>query len=204
MCNIRCLKGKAVLFNNGVILNKKILFDNIGTFKFVYVGRLVRLKNVDKMIHLIKILVENNYDVSFDIIGAGPQETFLKNLTAELSLDKYINFIGYAEDVLSFLYKSHCLLLMSDHEGMPNVILEAMSIGLPIISTDVGAVRYMINDDSYLVDDIDDLYRKAILLINNQDKANVYSALLYSRCQTVFSMEIITEQYRNLYLSVNK
>ena len=78
----------------------------------------------------------NNRNFTLDLVGKGYRENYLKKLVKKLDLVGQVNFHGQVEDTDSFYKASDIFILSSHFEGFPNVILEAMKFGLPVISTD--------------------------------------------------------------------
>jgi glycosyltransferase involved in cell wall biosynthesis len=85
-------------------------------------------------------------NLHFSIVGAGPIKNELENLSEKYGVSKYITFHGSTSDVNKFLENSDIFILPSITEGFPIAILEAMRLGLPIVSTDVAGIPEMIND----------------------------------------------------------
>lgn len=102
-------------------------------FTFITVGRLYKQKNHELLIKAFKIA---NLDAELWIIGDGPLKKQLQELVKALKLDDKVFFLGIQRNIFDYLSKAHCFVLSSIHEGFPNVILEALSCGLPVISTD--------------------------------------------------------------------
>lgn len=119
--------------------------SNLITIAFV--GTLWPPKRVDRIINLARICFENNLNVFFNIFGEGINRRELEELAANQGiLNKNIRFFGRISDPHYAYNSSDILILTSDHEGTPNVILEAMACGLPILSTNVGDVKELIDD----------------------------------------------------------
>ncbi len=100
-------------------------------FTFVTIGRLDSGKN-----H--KILLEAIKDIEADlwIIGEGELKNNLKLIIDNLKLKDRVKLLGRQDNPYKFLDKADCFVFSSNHEGFPNVLLEALACGLPIISTD--------------------------------------------------------------------
>lgn len=85
------------------------------------------------------------------IAGVGPEELRLKALAHSLSVEDRVTFHGFIQDVPSFLSDKSLLLLTSDFEGFGNVIVEALAVGLPVVSTDVPyGPRFILKGDPLL------------------------------------------------------
>jgi glycosyltransferase involved in cell wall biosynthesis len=121
--------------------SKEILDElNIcGDFIVGFVGRLSPEKNIPAILQCAKMLP----DVSFVIVGDGPQKQPLEQMARDL---KNVYFTGARSDVEKFYAAFDLLVLPSVMEGMPLVILEAMSAGTPVVASDVGAILEVVFD----------------------------------------------------------
>lgn len=112
---------------------------------FIFVGRLSKEKNIDLILESIAYLNGKNKHVSLNILGLGPEEEKLKAKTSQLDLDQQVNFLGYKNNPKKYIERSQALLITSHHEGLPNVLLEALWNGVPVITT-----RCFGNEDRYI------------------------------------------------------
>jgi glycosyltransferase involved in cell wall biosynthesis len=138
----------ADLFVPAVKQNKRI--------KLLHVSSLVeREKNISGTLVALKSLQQKGFDFDFTVIGGEKEEMkAAKELTDKLKL-KNIEFIGIQkpEVVAQYMQQSTALILFSHFEGMPVVVLEALSCGLPVIASKVGQLPYIItNEFGVLVD----------------------------------------------------
>ena len=74
------------------------------------------------------------------LVGEGPERPRLEATAAELGLGERVRFAGAVTDVRPFLAEARVVALTSDHEGLPNALLEAMASGRPVVATRVGGV----------------------------------------------------------------
>ncbi len=104
----------------------------------VTVGRLVSRKGLDRLVKVIKNF--NNSNVHLLIVGSGPQQEVLENLTRELNITDQVHFLGQVNDQekQEALKLSDIYVSTSQHEGFGIVYLEAMAAGLPVICYDYG------------------------------------------------------------------
>lgn len=100
---------------------------------FCIVAKLKEQKNIPLFLKGLAMLPENCRGI---IIGKGPLEDKLKDLVQTLGLQKRLKFLGFLNNPYPLMASSDVLVLSSDFEGFPNVIIEGMALGLPIISTD--------------------------------------------------------------------
>jgi glycosyltransferase involved in cell wall biosynthesis len=109
------------------------------------VGRLLSLKRVDGIIEVVARLE----GVGLVVVGDGPEKPSLERLARELGVQGRVFFAGRLSNRESLRLMKSCdfLVLNSNHEGFPFVLLEAMSVGLPVIATAVGGVPEIVEHE---------------------------------------------------------
>jgi glycosyltransferase involved in cell wall biosynthesis len=110
----------------------------------VTVGRLVNQKNHALFLQAASRLLPRCPDLRFVIVGDGPLRGELEERARTLEIADRVTFAGERHDVDTILRRASLFWLTSRWEGMPNVVLEAMASGLPVIATDVGGTRELI------------------------------------------------------------
>lgn len=103
--------------------------------KFVFVGGLRPEKNVGD---LINALANVEFEFALDIIGSGPQEEDLRRAVKIRGLQKRIRFLGQKTNPYPYINAADALLISSKYEGFPNVVLEALALQTPVLSTSAG------------------------------------------------------------------
>ncbi|MBK8465888.1 MAG: glycosyltransferase [Chloracidobacterium sp.] len=142
--------------------------------RILFAGRLVPQKRPELFIEMASQLCERLFDVNleFVIAGDGPLRSDLEHLAQKHNLEnKGVKFAGETSEMSELYLSSDILVLTSDHEGTPNVILEAMAYGLPVVATTVGGVPGILNDRcGILVEptNIEELVAAASKLIANR------------------------------------
>ena len=110
-----------------------------GHTRFLFVGRLARPKGLDMALRALGQLKERQW--TLDVIGDGPQREEWEALTAEMGLQDRVTFHGFRNDAEAWMARSACLLFTSYQEGMPLTVLEALSVGIPILASDIEQLR---------------------------------------------------------------
>ncbi len=112
--------------------------------KLVTAGRLVSWKCIDSIIEAVGRID----DVGLLICGDGPERTHLEQLARDLGVTDRIYFAGQRnrKDALALMADCDVFVLASTYEGLPHVVLEAMSLGLPVIATSVGGTPELVQD----------------------------------------------------------
>jgi len=119
---------------------------NDGNKHLLFVGRLVEVKGLKYLIQASKYI--DNDDIVFHIIGDGPLLEGLKTLTRIIGVENKFRFEGQKRhnEVMRWMKAADIFCLPSLQEGCPNVILEAISAGTPIVASSVGAIPLLIKD----------------------------------------------------------
>ena len=104
------------------------------------IGRLTEQKNHFVFLDAAKEIRKKKKNTSFYIIGDGELREELKKYCCLLELDDCVYFVGAVNNPFDWMRKLDILVFSSDFEGIPLTMLESMSVGLPIVSTDVGGV----------------------------------------------------------------
>jgi len=111
------------------------------------VGRLVPVKNHHGFLDSAKIILSTRDDVYFCVIGEGPLMKELEQYSRALGIDENVKFLGFNRNIKALLELLDIFAMASFHEGVPMSMLEAMCAGVPIVSTRVGGIPEIIQDD---------------------------------------------------------
>jgi glycosyltransferase involved in cell wall biosynthesis len=141
-----------------------------------YVGRIMPEKDLDTWLRAAALVTEKFPHAAFVLIGEGRDgQTLqeLRDLAASLGISNRVIFPGYQDNLPPFYHSFDIFFMSSRREGLPNSILEAMSMGLPVVTTDVaGTKELVINGETGFVLPQQDVYRLAEALntlSGNQD-----------------------------------
>ena len=123
-------------------------YEGLRENSIVSVGRLDENKNHALLIRSFAKIAEEFKETKLTIYGEGNQREYLEKLIKQLGMEERIFLPGYITDVAKKIYNSKCFVLSSNTEGMPNSIIEAMALGVPVISTDCpcGGAAMLIQD----------------------------------------------------------
>ncbi|MDX1769999.1 MAG: glycosyltransferase family 4 protein [Planococcaceae bacterium] len=134
--------GKVVTIHNGVIPFHDVMIRRIDESSFVDILMVARFDAPKKQLALIKAcekLVHLPWHLSF--VGEGSKLNEVKQYVKSKEIDSRVYFYGSMNSVEEPLKKASIFALLSDYEGLPLSILEAMQAGLPVVASDVGGVR---------------------------------------------------------------
>jgi glycosyltransferase involved in cell wall biosynthesis len=118
------------------------------------VGQLKEKKGFDFLLRACRILVERGHSFECQIVGEGPQRDFLESLVKELSLEELVQLCGALphHQVIEKFQQANLFVLPAvlaadgDRDGIPNVILEAMAMDLPVVSTNHSAIPEVVEE----------------------------------------------------------
>ena len=118
-------------------------------FVITAVGRLSTEKRFDLYIETCALLARSLPSARFLLVGGGKQEAALREQAAALNLTDRLTFTGLTRDMHSVYAVSDLVMLTSDTEGTPHVLLEAMGSGIPVVSTSVGGIPEFITHEQH-------------------------------------------------------
>lgn len=173
-------------------------FITLGT-----IGRFTYQKGQEILIEAFSKIYKRYNNVRLIIVGSGENEDSINRLIVSKNLQKNVFVEGYKENIYEYLKKLDIFILTSRFEGVPYVILEAMCIGVPIISTKVGGIDNVLENeiDAILTEknDILDTERAMIKLIDNKDlRAKIVDNANVKIKR--YSIELMVKNTEELYL----
>jgi len=169
----------------------------------INVGRLIYQKGQDILLKAFKI-VNEKIESRLIVLGEGPLLNELKNLTKQLNIEDKVDFVGFQKNPFSFISKSDVFVLSSRWEGFPNVLIEAMACGVPVISTDCpsGPNEIIENGKNGILVKVDDVYGLAEAILSILENKNFSDALSKNALKSVEKFDVfnILRKYEGLIL----
>jgi CDP-glycerol glycerophosphotransferase len=108
---------------------------------FVMAGRLSPEKAQHRALHALAQLGGDGARATLILLGSGPLEAALRATAQRLGLTDRVIFAGHLDNPFAVIARADCFLLSSDYEGQPMVLLEALTLGKPVIATDMPGAR---------------------------------------------------------------
>lgn len=143
-------------------------------YRLVSCGRLSPEKNISFLISVLALLIKDNIDVELVIAGEGRERQMLENQVKEMNLSKHVVFTGFLKNPYGLLKTGDLLCISSISEGSPVIIAEALTLGIPFISTNVGGIKEFSNGGKAgIICKLDTIeYKNTVeaLLINDQQR----------------------------------
>lgn len=172
--------------------------------RFIHISTLGYHKNIQGILNATKKLYQQRKD--FELYLLGPASENIIQWTQDYGLfDTCIFFTGQIpyHEVASHLRKADAMVMFSRYENLPCVILEALTCGLPVISTDVGGIREVINEENGLLipsEHEDNLLKAMNLMLDSITKYNKEKIALSAKNK--FSFQTVGRQFDEVYKQI--
>lgn len=162
--------------------------------KIVAVGALKWAKDYPSLLQAFALLLQKE-QAMLSIVGQGDLLSELETLANQLGIEKYVNFVGFSDMPYAWMASADLLVLSSHYEGFGNVLVEAMSVGTPVISTDCkSGPREILCDGKYgnlvPVGDVDALAQAMLQALEEEHDTEALK-----RRAADFAVDKIAEQY---------
>ncbi|HKI77416.1 MAG TPA: glycosyltransferase [Ignavibacteriaceae bacterium] len=204
--------SKISLIPNGVeITDRKLNADILSKDRLIIttITRFDFAKNSELIIPIfnqVKLMgMLNKFELQ--IIGEGPSLIEVRNLAEENGLSGNLKFVGNINSPAEYLFNSFCYISTSRWEGLPLGVLEAMSIGLPVIATNVignyDLVEHLTNGFLFNIDRPEEAARYIIQLANNTKTWTKFSENARHKIMTNYPDRKMAKKTMELYLSLN-
>lgn len=169
-------------------------------FKILFVSRLIERKGLQFIIPELKRIQDNIHKkIKLIVVGDGPYRGTLEQIAQENSVSGMIQFVGQKEKdgIVPYYQNADLFILPSAKEGMPNVVLEAMACGLPIVMTSCEGSKELITDNG-IISSLDDFGDNIIKLALNKDWLNVMGKNSLINVDQKFQWKSIVKRYLDI------
>ena len=197
--------SKLMAIANGIDLSKFIYpvdrSFNKSKLILISVGRLISAKGQIFLINAFARIC-NQANIEFNIVGDGPDEILLKELTKSLGVNDKVHFLGNQDDVAELISQADIFVFASKSEGLSNAVLEAMTLGLPSIVVDAPGVSecHIDSETGFITDrDLDAFNEKILFLVNSPGLRKRMGESARARIESYYSIEANCSQYLELY-----
>ena len=185
---------------------KKIFNSQNKRLNFIFIGRLIEDKGIYEYLQAAELINLKHSNIQFSILGEIDKDNHkpvTKIIISKYSKFKFIKFYKYQKDIRNILYKHDCLVLPSYREGLPRVLLEALSMGIPVLASSVpGCSSLIINNKTGILfepKNIDSLI-KAIEKFSKLENEKISKMILngYNHVKLNFDQKKIVKNYINI------
>jgi len=177
-----------------------------GSRVLITIGRLEYQKGIDVLLDAAPAVVSRFTDVHFLIVGDGPDRVALERQAERAGLISRVHWAGFQSDVPRLMASSVGLVLPSRWEGMPNVVLEAMAAGKPVVATEVEGTRELIRPgiNGWLVppSNPQSLAEGLISLVSDPTRAATFGLRSQSTVGEEFTIDNLVQNHVNLFREI--
>lgn len=172
----------------------------------LFVGRLNAQKGFDMLLKMVPSLLAQLPNHQLIILGDGPLRSLAESTSKKGEIGGRMKVLGQRDDVRSWMAASELLLLPTRYEGMPNVVLEAMAEGLPVVTMNVHGVQELLGNttdiQSVPAGEWDLWLNQVVRLANDESLRSNLKALNQKRVREEFLLESQMKKYEKLYQTV--
>ena len=192
--------AKAVVINNPIDIDRVELLSNeykVEKINLINVGILRQAKRHYLMLEVLSKLPLNYH---LTLVGSGAEKEKLKLLVEELSLSDRVTFEGHKTNPYPYMKEADLFILTSEHEGFPNVLLEANALGLPVVAFACpGGITEIVQEglNGFFVSngDVDEMVRT----IKESSSYNFNKDAIVDATRKRYAQAVILEKYREVF-----
>jgi glycosyltransferase involved in cell wall biosynthesis len=176
----------------------------------IYTGRLVSYKGLPLLLQVWQALQNDHKDALLLLVGSGGLdihncEAELRSFVSAHGLGQSVHFTGSVQNVAEFLQASDIFAFPTENDAFPSSLVEAMTCGLPVVTTPVGAIKTVIKDqqNGLLVQpgDYQQLYQALDTLMDNSALASRLGQSAWKTVHDHYSAKIVTDKYLTLFIN---
>ncbi|MGD0295015.1 MAG: glycosyltransferase [Terracidiphilus sp.] len=208
--NLKSMHGvparKIVRVYNGTDPVKRVashLWPPKSGFTLVYVGRLEPVKNHPLLLNAFRVALQSMPGLRLWMVGDGSERKMLENLSVELGVASHVTFWGQQLDVAPFFSAADAFIMSSKSEGLPVSLLQAFSLGLPAIVTDVGGMTEVVRlakaGLTVSLTDPASMGAAILRLAGNDEERRQFSKNSEAAFRMRFTLQSMADAYMDLY-----
>ena len=196
------------LFNKKNINQQKPKEFHESKYNLLFVGNLLIAKGVDILLDAFALIQKENSNIGLIYVGEGKEKERLISRSKELGINEKVIFLGRVEyeKIPTIMHYSDILILPSIEEGVGRVILEAMSMKLPVIASNVGGIPLVIDDLKegllFEVGDVEALKNHVLFLIKNKSFSDNMTKTAHQKFITNYEYEVSINMFLDMYKSI--
>lgn len=189
------------IINIDALYSKMALDKNTYNYDVIYLGRLTDQKNPQRLMKVCRGIVDKVPSVKIAIIGTGELENETRAEAERLKLGSNITFLGFQTNPYKILHDAKLMIMTSLWEGTPMCVLEAMSLGVPVVSTPTDGVKVVVENKNtgYLASDDNALVEACCRIVCDSNLKNAMSINSKKRAKELMNIEKYKERLFKVY-----
>ena len=201
----RMLPERSLVLRN--IVSREPLLDRVsldsGSYSYdcVYIGRITYQKNPQRLLRVFKTVLEKAPSSRMAIVGDGDLRQEAERLAIDLGIQDNVDFLGFLRNPYKILQSSKVMVMTSRYEGIPISALEAMALGVPIVSTPTDGLLDVVEDGvtGFLSDDDAILTERIVEIISDEGRRATMSAAASSRVDKINDLSEYRARLSDVY-----
>lgn len=204
-CFHKGLEGKSTVLYNVIDIDqlrqKAVQAECQTPYDIVYIGRLTYQKNPQRLLAVLEEVIRQQPMVKAAIIGGGDLEEEVQQIIAEKKLQDNVHYLGFMGNPYGILKNAKIMLMTSRWEGTPMCALEAMALGVSIISTPTDGLCELVahGKTGYLDDEDEVIIQRCLELIHENEQRMAFSAASLARSKEMMDIENYKCTLMNVY-----
>jgi glycosyltransferase involved in cell wall biosynthesis len=182
---------------------RQLFQEPLGKYVIGGMGRLSEEKGFEVLIRAVALLLKEGQDIELWIAGEGAQRRELQRLVNDLKQAERIKLLGHVNDIQAFYESLDVFALSSLREGLPNVLLEAMALEVPVVATRIAGVPFLVCDgeNGILVEpgNVDVLAAALRRLVTSEQSRRILASAGRRRVEDSFSFERRMQTIARIY-----
>lgn len=170
----------------------------------LFVSRLIKRKGLQYVIPELGYLKDNvKKNIKFTVVGDGPYREYLEKQAEQYEVKEIIDFVGHKDkhEILSYYQQGDLFILPSLKEGMPNVVLEAMACGMPVIMTPCEGSKELIQENG-IITPIEEFKTQIVNMCNDQENLKCCGEVSIELINKNFVWDMIVKKYIDIYTNI--
>lgn len=202
-------KKSSVLYNvidTNTLLQKASMDKKEYHYDIVYLGRLTHQKNPRRLINIIRIIVKIFPTINVAIVGSGDLESEMQALVKTYGIEENIDFLGFQSNPYKLLQTAKLMIMTSYWEGTPMCALEAMVLGVPIVSTPTDGLCELVDDGvtGYLSDEDEKIVQGCLRIVNDKQLWASMSQATMAKAARIMDIEMYKKTVMAVYAKALK
>ena len=170
-------------------------------YDMIFIGRLTYPKNPQRLMQVCALAKQKKPDIRLAVVGTGELDDETKVLCAELGVEGNVEFLGFQSNPMKMLHDSKSMILTSRWEGTPMCALEAMALGVPVVSTPTDGLVDLLEDGvtGFLCENDQDLADRIVTLATDDALRQKMSAAAASEAKKINDIQQYKQAIARLY-----
>ena len=199
-------------FENSHTIDTTTLRESFGLsnkFVLLYVGEITYRKGIKQLIGAMSEIRNHisDQDIALLIVGSGPESESMQGLVKKMNLEKYISFRGRVpfSELVEYYRIANAFILPSLSEGMPTAILEALFFNVPVITSDIPALRESFSDLALFVNPKNEReIAEQVLKLVKQGYPESRNPDTRSYVEAHYSWSVLSKKYEKIYQKIHQ